>query len=395
QAFLQEEQTLFVDDIRHVLDQQFARLSPPEKDILLWLAIEREAVTPQQVWDNLIQPPSRNHFYEALRSLQRRFLLETDEHAKRFTGQLAVHLSMQTVVLEYVTEYFVIAISQELLAGTFDLFYRFLLVKAQAPDYVRQLQRRLLVQPLLRLLQAQWGKQWIEQRLQGLLSALKNQSEQVPGYAAANLLHLMLETKIDLSTQDFSHLAIWQADLRRASLRYLNLAHADLKNSVFADHFGSVTAVAFSPDNRLLAAGTSDGNVHLWRMSDGQLAGICRGNGRWVWSLAFSPDGQLLTSGHADKVVRLWDISDIYTTAMPHLLTAILLKTFSGHEDAVFAVSFSPDGKLIASGSGDGTMRLWHVGEGTLLQTLAEHRSGILSLAFHPQQQDRYETPTW
>jgi WD40 repeat protein len=67
-----------------------------------------------------------------------------------------------------------------------------------------------------------------------------------------------------------------------------------------------------------------------------------------VLAVAFKPDGKRVASGGEDMTVRLWDTT-----------TAREVFTFRGHEDAVYSVAFSPDGRQIASGSEDGTVRLW------------------------------------
>jgi WD40 repeat protein len=97
------------------------------------------------------------------------------------------------------------------------------------------------------------------------------------------------------------------------------------------------------------------------------------GHTRNVWSVAFSPDGRLLASGSNDNTIKLWEVA-----------SGREVRILTGHSGAVFSVAFSPDGRLLASGSYDTTIKLWEVATGNLVRTLSGHTHWVNSVAFSP-----------
>jgi WD40 repeat protein len=142
-------------------------------------------------------------------------------------------------------------------------------------------------------------------------------------------------------------------------------------------HTDGVNTVAFSPDGLMLASGSEDSTVRLWRMPDGALLRTLTGHESDVDCVAFSADGETLASGSRwDASVRLWRVSD-----------GALLRMLEGHTDPVTSVAFSPDGQILATGSDDDMVRLWQVSDGRLLRVLEGHEEGVSSVAFSPDGQ--------
>jgi WD40 repeat protein len=121
--------------------------------------------------------------------------------------------------------------------------------------------------------------------------------------------------------------------------------------AILRGHKGDVNWVTFAPDGKTLASGADDWTIKLWDVASRQELGILRGHTGDVMTVEFSPDGKLLASAGAhDKLVKLWDVS-----------TRRLLANFAGHTDRVDAVAFGPDGKSLASSGKDATIKIWDV----------------------------------
>jgi WD40 repeat protein len=151
-------------------------------------------------------------------------------------------------------------------------------------------------------------------------------------------------------------------------------------------HLDWVNSVAFSPDGQTLVSGGRDGKVILWDVASSEMIDEpFLEHTSEVRSVAFAPDGQTVASGGVDQTIIIWDIETggSITTLGPD--NPDTTEEQEGHASAVYSVVFSPDGTILASGSGDNTILLWNVNTGELVvDPLIGHESWIMSLAFSP-----------
>jgi WD40 repeat protein len=151
------------------------------------------------------------------------------------------------------------------------------------------------------------------------------------------------------------------------------MAHGVLSKALDKSN-DSVTALAWSQDNRSLAIADEEGNLWFMKRKGGsnssQLGRFSKsnkfkGHKRDINSLAFSPDGSRLVSAGDDRVALLWSVDNV-----------MILNRFVGHEKGINSVQFTPDGKHVVTASDDKTVRFWRANSGTEVARQISMRDG-------------------
>jgi WD40 repeat protein len=133
-----------------------------------------------------------------------------------------------------------------------------------------------------------------------------------------------------------------------------------------------VNKVAFHPDGRRLAAAGSR-VTQIWDIVAGAKVRDLVGHDQWVLGVAFSPDGRWLATGGRDRTVKLWNAD-----------TGAEERTIFAHEGYVLDLAFSPDGQHLVTTSEDRSVRLWEIPSGRLVATYHGHTDFVQAVAFRP-----------
>jgi WD40 repeat protein/transcriptional regulator with XRE-family HTH domain len=363
-AFLEQMPSGMVfGGVRQLVEGQLERLSLVEADILDLLALAREPVSFLSIASVLVPRISRAAVVEGVEALRHRSLIESSGPGRGFT--------LQSVVLECATDRLVKRVASEIAQGPLELLLRWPLLSAQATDHVRRTQELLILRPVLDELIARAGdSRAVERQFEALLDDLRTRPARAQGQAPGTIANLLSLQRGHLRGVDLSQLAISDAMLQDVEAQDANLAYATLSDCLLDDTFGTVAAVAITPDAALVAAGTLEGTLRVWRRADRAPLLAVRGHVGAVWGVALSADGRLLASAGVDGSLHLWDVETAATHAVAHELGGGMAQ-----------VAMSGDARVLAAGGFDGAIRVWSLPDEQLLATLSGHHGAAYSVA--------------
>lgn len=159
----------------------------------------------------------------------------------------------------------------------------------------------------------------------------------------------------------------WTAGLDRSIVRWEIATGSALP---MAAHDSDITSLSISLDGKTLVSTSTDRRAKVWEIATGQLQWTLRGHDEAVRAAAFSGEGLLATAGD-DKQILIWDLRAPHPDESP--------QAFTGHEQSINALAFTSGGRVLASASNDGSVRLWHLQTGESI-TLKGHDNVVHQL---------------
>jgi WD40 repeat protein len=141
---------------------------------------------------------------------------------------------------------------------------------------------------------------------------------------------------------------------------------------VLAGHEDTIRALAWSPDGKTLASAGHDHTIRYWNPVDGKLKKTIAGHKHWFHAMAWSPNGKLLATDFF-KDIEIRDAT-----------SGKVLRTLNGHESWILSLAWAPKGGRLASGSQDGTVRLWRPNATVPERTMTDPGAAVRLVAWSP-----------
>ncbi|MBI3864184.1 MAG: protein kinase [Planctomycetia bacterium] len=138
-------------------------------------------------------------------------------------------------------------------------------------------------------------------------------------------------------------------------------------------HGSPIYAIAYSPDDSIIAAGDNFGFLKLWNARTGEELATARASESAIMSLAFNPDGKSLITGSADSQARIWSVPALKVE-----------QTLDGHFNQIRGAAWSPRDNLVATGALDNSVRIWDPAGGSPVRDIRQGVGEVACVAFSP-----------